>query len=118
MLRIGYFCFSSRRRHTRCALVTGVQTCALPISVTNATYLAEDNDERIWKDIDLPFTTSAATAQRLAKIDLERARQQMTTVWPCKLTAMRVQAGEVVKLTNSRFGWSEKPFEEIGRAHV
>src|SRR3546814_9666227 len=26
----GFF-FSSRRRHTRCALVTGVQTCALPI---------------------------------------------------------------------------------------
>src|SRR3546814_4199031 len=25
--------FSSRRRHTRCALVTGVQTCALPISM-------------------------------------------------------------------------------------
>src|SRR3546814_3100765 len=24
-------CFTSRRRHTRCALVTGVQTCALPI---------------------------------------------------------------------------------------
>src|SRR3546814_11841163 len=28
---MGFF-FSSRRRHTRCALVTGVQTCALPIS--------------------------------------------------------------------------------------
>src|SRR3546814_17359527 len=28
-----YFFFSSRRRHTRCALVTGVQTCALPISL-------------------------------------------------------------------------------------
>src|SRR3546814_6315291 len=26
-----YFFFSSRRRHTMCALVTGVQTCALPI---------------------------------------------------------------------------------------
>src|SRR3546814_7604941 len=26
------FFFSSRRRHTRCALVSGVQTCALPIS--------------------------------------------------------------------------------------
>src|SRR3546814_5939319 len=26
-----FFVFSSRRRHTRCALVTGVQTCALPI---------------------------------------------------------------------------------------
>src|SRR3546814_1567489 len=34
MLRLLFFCFffSSRRRHTRCALVTGVQTCALPIS--------------------------------------------------------------------------------------
>src|SRR3546814_6544048 len=28
-----FFFFSSRRRHTRCALVTGVQTCALPILV-------------------------------------------------------------------------------------
>src|SRR3546814_7490289 len=34
------FFFSSRRRHTRCALVTGVQTCALPI------YLA-----RRWHDL-------------------------------------------------------------------
>src|SRR3546814_5806804 len=31
------FFFSSRRRHTRCALVTGVQTCALPILETRMT---------------------------------------------------------------------------------
>src|SRR3546814_6117899 len=30
------FFFSSRRRHTRCALVTGVQTCALPIFLAEA----------------------------------------------------------------------------------
>src|SRR3546814_9359195 len=30
------FVFSSRRRNTRCALVTGVQTCALPISTSEA----------------------------------------------------------------------------------
>src|SRR3546814_2524141 len=30
------FFFSSRRRHTRCALVTGVQTCALPICVQSS----------------------------------------------------------------------------------
>src|SRR3546814_17806275 len=29
------FFFSSRRRHTRCALVTGVQTCALPVTGAN-----------------------------------------------------------------------------------
>src|SRR3546814_3723960 len=32
MFCLCFFFFSSRRRHTRCALVTGVQTCALPIS--------------------------------------------------------------------------------------
>src|SRR3546814_2971150 len=37
-----FFFFSSRRRHTRCALVTGVQTCALPI------YLAEPWRQNSW----------------------------------------------------------------------
>src|SRR3546814_1201359 len=42
LLSLIYFCdflvffFSSRRRHTRCALVTGVQTCALPIYAIGA----------------------------------------------------------------------------------
>src|SRR3546814_9969250 len=40
-----FFFFSSRRRHTRCALVTGVQTCALPIS-SDADGLAENHIER------------------------------------------------------------------------
>src|SRR3546814_4618418 len=31
MFSVCFVFFSSRRRHTRCALVTGVQTCALPI---------------------------------------------------------------------------------------
>src|SRR3546814_678408 len=39
------FCFSSRRRHTRCALVTGVQTCALPIS--GATLIAAPNGDPV-----------------------------------------------------------------------
>src|SRR3546814_3999491 len=43
-----FFYFSSRRRHTRCALVTGVQTCALPIWVANAT-LAIRN-AAVWGD--------------------------------------------------------------------
>src|SRR3546814_19656466 len=33
---ISLFCFPSRRRHTSCALVTGLQTCALPIYTTAA----------------------------------------------------------------------------------
>src|SRR3546814_2245730 len=43
------FFFSSRRRHTRCALVTGVQTCALPIYVRFVTM----DDYRIFRDVGL-----------------------------------------------------------------
>src|SRR3546814_3989086 len=42
---IVFFFFSSRRRHTRCALVTGVQTCALPILLA-AGLLAKNAVER------------------------------------------------------------------------
>src|SRR3546814_5729601 len=43
------FIFSSRRRHTICVLVTGVQTCALPISSALEGYLAE------YENTDLEF---------------------------------------------------------------
>src|SRR3546814_9141715 len=39
-----FFFFSSRRRHTRCALVTGVQTCALPISGAGRSSGAQHSD--------------------------------------------------------------------------
>src|SRR3546814_9291033 len=51
-----FFFFSSRRRHTRCALVTGVQTCALPISTVIPLRLAagaEWRGERATFDVEL-----------------------------------------------------------------
>src|SRR3546814_4020696 len=51
------FCFSSRRRHTRCALVTGVQTCALPISSRRLGISLEE--------ISQEFGISHRTAQRM-----------------------------------------------------
>lgn len=80
--------------------------------VTNATYETEDLG-RIWKDIQLPFTTSAATCQRLAKIDLEKARQQIAVQLSCKLTAFALQPGDTVNLTIPRYGWSSKVFEVL-----
>src|SRR3546814_1593244 len=41
------FFFSSRRRHTRCALVTGVQTCALPISRRPALYSINSTNKSV-----------------------------------------------------------------------
>src|SRR3546814_5885257 len=46
------FFFSSRRRHTRCALVTGVQTCALPISRQC------NRGDQHWSEILVHFTTA------------------------------------------------------------
>jgi hypothetical protein len=83
--------------------------------VTNATYLAEDQAEVLWRELDLPFTTSAATAQRLAKIELERIRQQITVTWPGKLTCYRLQPGDTVPVTLSRYGWSSKIFEVVSQ---
>src|SRR3546814_8474010 len=44
------FFFSSRRRHTRCVLVTGVQTCALPIFAAQMAAAEEAAEQEAAKD--------------------------------------------------------------------
>lgn len=75
------------------------------------TYIAEDRGEQRWHDLPLPFTISPSTAQRIAKIELERARRQMTVEMQGKLSAWRAMSGENVELTYSRWGFEDKPFE-------
>ena len=77
-------------------------------------YLAEDGGERKWRDLSLPFTISAAMAQRLARIELERARRQMTVKLAGKLAAWRAGVGETVMLSYARWGFAAKPFEVQG----
>src|SRR3546814_7198046 len=52
-----FFFFASRRRHTRCALVTGVQTCALPISA-----LAYLNYKRLPTGMSAALPSATSTA--------------------------------------------------------
>lgn len=82
--------------------------------VTNATmgdYIAEDNGETVYKTIELPFTVSPTMAQRISKIELERARQQITMTLPLKLVGLKARVGDVITVTNTRMGWVSKPFE-------
>src|SRR3546814_1592425 len=58
---VGFF-FSSRRRHTRCALVTGVQTCALPILTEMVTGL-DLVREQIRVAAGLPLSMSQDTVR-------------------------------------------------------
>ena len=82
-------------------------------AVISATFATEDNGETVYKDVDLSCTTSGTMAQRIAKIDLLRARQQISVGLPCKLTAYRLQPGDTVMLSLTRMGWSSKVFEVI-----
>lgn len=70
-----------------------------------------DGGLELVRDIELPLTISASMAQRIAKIDLLKARQQIAASMPCKLTAWRAQAGDTVTWTSERYGWTAKEFE-------
>jgi hypothetical protein len=79
-------------------------------AVQKATYVAEDGQEK-WTQLDLPFTTSPTMAQRLARIHLERHRRQIGATGNLKLSGYQAQVNDVVQLTHSRFGWTDKTFE-------
>jgi hypothetical protein len=53
-------------------------------------------------------------AQRLAKMTLFRAREQMTLTADFGMEAFEVQVGDIVGITNSRYGWTAKEFEVVG----
>jgi hypothetical protein len=82
--------------------------------INSAPFEAEDGGEQTMLDLALPFTTSAATAQRLAKLTLFRGREQMTLTADFGLNAFDVEVGEIIALTNPRYGWTEKEFEVVG----
>jgi len=82
-------------------------------TVSVAAYLEEDQDNRVWKDADLPFTISPSMAQRIARIDLERNRRQIQFAPQCKIKALKVVPGEVIPFDWDRYGWTggTKTFE-------
>ena len=80
--------------------------------VTNATYAAQDGAV-IWRDLALPMTTSAATAQRLGKILLETGRQAITVEFPAKAVGFKLAVWDTVRLTIASLGWSAKEFKVV-----
>jgi hypothetical protein len=80
------------------------------VPVTNAAYRAADGGERIGRDLELAFTADNFTAQRLAKIQLERARRSLTVELPCTLAALDVAVMEPVRLSLPELGWADKVF--------
>jgi len=88
------------------------QTTDYP-QVTNAAFVAADGGQESVADVDLPFTDNSIEARRIARISLERNRQQLTVSASFGLKTLQVQVGDNIRLTNSRFGWDNKEFEVI-----
>lgn len=81
-------------------------------AVSNTTYETEDGGV-IKTDLDLSFCQRPTTAQRIAKIYLERMRQEIVFSARFDISAFQLQVGDNFYFTLDRYGWSNKVFEVI-----
>ena len=81
-------------------------------SIKSDTYSVEDG-EPLYLDLPLPCTTNNVRAQRLAKLSLNKSRQQRTLSIPVNLAGLKVRAGDVIRFTSERLGISNAEYEVI-----
>src|SRR3546814_9968356 len=97
------FFFSSRRRHTRCALVTGVQTCALPI-------LLQAKEILDAAEVDVDDTTGQGAPTRVIAVSTKQITNLLGTTEIKSVDYNSVKAlaqGQVDKRTEARRGGKE-----------
>ena len=79
--------------------------------VANSAFLSADNGQESSIDLALPFTDSSVESRRIANVSLERNRQQLTITASFGMRAFQLQVGDNIKISNTRFGWTDKEFE-------
>src|SRR3546814_5232319 len=99
------FFFSSRSRHTRCAVVTGVQTCALPICIFSNLNVLEN---LTLPPVVKPGGMSLEEIYQIFPNLQERLKSQGT----------KLSGGEQQMLAIGRILRTGAAFLQIGRAHV
>src|SRR3546814_7984660 len=92
LMSCGGVFFSSRRRHTRCALVTGVQTCALPISAHDRSRLMQQCGQLDLLSFSLCPQQTQARSNLLARVEIAFI----------KLHRARVNAGNIDNVIEDR----------------
>src|SRR3546814_20302412 len=113
-----FFFFSSRRRHTRCALVTGVQTCALPISANSNNPIFPFPSPRIAEASSLPSPRSNIPVTEKIRW-LAHAKRRECDSLKVDLIITRSDLVEYDLLTNTYKGFvNEKHGRESSRERV
>src|SRR3546814_7990420 len=79
-----FFVFSSRRRHTRCALVTGVQTCALPICVHGHVLDTPSTERSPYAPGDL-YQETKMQAEQACLSEMRKPGMEIVVVRPCSI---------------------------------
>src|SRR3546814_4911641 len=106
-MSILFFFFSSRRRHTRCALVTGVQTCALPIYIRDTFSQAVE---------PAPAEAGGGAATRLDGAALAGIDGEQQVIGPQRTRMAFVRNGDIFVRNLSTGALTQLTRPEIGRA--
>ncbi len=78
------------------------------------TYIDADNGVEYPRDLNLNFVNRPTAAQRIAKIELLKSRQEIVFTAPCSMKGFLAQVGDTQEITIDRYGWSAKEFEVTG----
>src|SRR3546814_3789595 len=92
------FCFSSRRRHTSCAVVTGVQTCALPICWFKVNFLGEGGGKSVRCEVSGGDPGYTETAKMLAESALSLAFDKLPNISGCVTPAQAMGDALIARL--------------------
>src|SRR3546814_10010287 len=120
---VSCFFFSSRRRHTRCALVTGVQTCALPICCNRCAHtlgpaLGESTSLHAVADAALVAAPQVAVARERPEREVGAVAVVLQIENPREAVAGPVVLGPARALSRLLLQEGDTAAHKIGRAHV
>ena len=78
--------------------------------LTDPAFVAEDAGEDIDTSVQFALTTSFAACQRIMRIMLRRNREQEGVSLAVKTAGLALRAGDTVRVSNTRMGWTNKIF--------
>ena len=78
--------------------------------VESSTLRTADNNLLLEREIQLPFTSNIYTAKQIATMALNQSRQQIMTTFTATIEGTRCEVGDVVYVTHSTPGWTNKKF--------